>query len=512
MTQIDSSPHGRGVRLMLAATGLWLGAGLVATGLLLALGPGARWFTAVGSLAGLAVAGSLALGHFIDQRDSKRLAAMARAAGLGDGHADDISIADIVRRLGSRLDRAHHFRAAISAMDGVALVVNSDGSILVISQGAERLVPGVHEGQSLNALLGAGYVEAGGVPEEELVLLGGKRFNMARHALPSGRYALELHPAGHYIDDDDLDALCGAIAGGQTSFRFDAQMAHSNPGLALLNNSLERLDAGFVQFRSVLSGGMEGPADLDLPLAQDGAQVVAMLAALIEEQGEERALRHGLETKLEAVKGLLGQFEMRAAQLEAMEESDKTALNQSAERLSALEVRLSRMKHDGLAAGQLAVALEEVAERTQALVGEIDRMTHEIDTMSAGIEDVSFRTNLLALNAAVEAARAGEKGAGFAVVADEVRQLAQMTNRSAKDIRVIAEKGRAQARSGIDKTGELKKITAALQENLRNLSNDAPSITTDVQERTALIQPFILPKAADKGDGQKTVSARRAAS
>jgi methyl-accepting chemotaxis protein len=107
-------------------------------------------------------------------------------------------------------------------------------------------------------------------------------------------------------------------------------------------------------------------------------------------------------------------------------------------------------------------------------VGEIARMAQEIDTMTAGIEDVSFRTNLLALNAAVEAARAGEKGAGFAVVADEVRQLAQVTNRSAKDIRIIADKGRAQARIGLDEAGDLQKITAALRENLRNLSN-APS-------------------------------------
>jgi len=497
---------------MLAATGLWLVAGLVATGLLLALGPGVRWFTALGSLAGLAVAGSLAIGHFIDQRDSKHMAALAQAAGLGDGHAGDLSISGLVRRLGVRLERAHHFRAAISALDSVALVIDNDGSILAISQGAERLVPGVHEGQSLNALLGSGYVEAGGVPEEELVLLGGKRFNMARHALPSGRYALELHPAGHYIDDDDLDALCGAIASGQTSFRFDAQTAHSKPGLALLNDSIERLDAGFVQFRSVLSGAMQDGADPELPLAEDGAQVVAMLAALIEQQAEEQAVRLGLETKLNGVKALLSQFELRAAKLEAAEEHDKMALSQSGERLSALEARLSHMKRDGAEAVELAMALDAVTQQTHTLVGEIDRMTHEIDTMSAGIEDVSFRTNLLALNAAVEAARAGEKGAGFAVVADEVRQLAQMTNRSAKDIRVIAEKGRAQARSGIDKTGELKKITAALQENLRNLSNDAPSITTEVQERKALIQPLILSKAADKGDGQKTVSARRAAS
>jgi methyl-accepting chemotaxis protein len=511
-TQKDSSPHGRGFKLMLAAAGFWLLAMLIATGLLLALGPGMRWFTALGSLVALAVAGSLAAGHFVDQLDKKQMVAWARAAGLIDAPEDDLSMGIIVRRLGTRLERANHFRAAIGSFEAIALVIDADGTILAISQGAERLAPGVHEGQSLDALLGPGYAAAGGVPEEGLVLVGDKRLTIARHTLPSGRYALELRPAGHYLDDDDVDALAGAISAGQSSFRFDAAAAHVNPALTLLNSSLEKFDEGVTQFRSVLLGNTEQTRNPDLPLAAEGEQVVAMLMALIDELNEEQQLRRGLEAKLDAVKSLLNQFEMSAAQLEAAEDGDKLALAQSTERLNALEARLVRMARDGVEAGKLASTMEEVAARTQALVGEIDRMTHEIDVMSAGIEDVSFRTNLLALNAAVEAARAGEKGAGFAVVADEVRQLAQATNRSAKDIRIIADKGRVQARSGIEETGQLQKITAALKENLRNLSNDAPNITANGQEKSALNQPSELPDTVDNKDAQKSVFVSRAAS
>ena len=130
--------------------------------------------------------------------------------------------------------------------------------------------------------------------------------------------------------------------------------------------------------------------------------------------------------------------------------------------------------------------------------------------MTAGIEDVSFRTNLLALNAAVEAARAGEKGAGFAVVADEVRQLAQITNRSAKEIRVIADKGRAQARIGLGEAGDLQKITAALKENLRNLSNATSNIALDEKKDRVDARVFTSRQPLNSASGDLSGSARRA--
>nr|WP_269144675.1 methyl-accepting chemotaxis protein [Devosia faecipullorum] len=177
-----------------------------------------------------------------------------------------------------------------------------------------------------------------------------------------------------------------------------------------------------------------------------------------------------------------------------------------------LERRQAELGQRGQQAATLAASLMATAQRTQVLVEQIDRMTQEIDKMSAGIEDVSFRTNLLALNAAVEAARAGEKGAGFAVVADEVRQLAQATNRSAKDIRIIADKGRNQAQAGIGEAGELQKITRSLEEHLRNLSNDETSIAAEGEAEAALTKPFPFPARATNRDGQKTVLDRQAAS
>lgn len=80
------------------------------------------------------------------------------------------------------------------------------------------------------------------------------------------------------------------------------------------------------------------------------------------------------------------------------------------------------------------------------------RGIEELEVQSRRIEDIvkavvmiADQTNLLALNAAIEAARAGERGRGFAVVADEVRNLAEVSERSARDIRGVVE----EIRSGI---------------------------------------------------------------
>ena len=507
----DSSLYGRGFKLMLVAACLWMLAGLISLGLLLALGPGPRWFAALGSLAGLALAGSLAAGHYLDQREKLYLAKVAQAAGLKDGPDSDLSMSAIIRRLGTRLDRANHFRAAIGNLDGVVVVADLDGTILAISAGAERLAPGVHEGQSLDAMFGPGHLAGGGASNGALVVLGGQRFTIARHGLPSGRHALELRPAGQYLEDDDIDALVGAIGTGQTSFRFERHAAQANPALAALNSGLERLDQGVAQFRMVLSGNAEGPTDPDLPLVEETRQVLDMLTALLDQQAEDEALRQGLDAKLAAVKTLLGQFEARAAELETAGENGRQALAAGIERVASLEASLQAMSAGREEAERLAAAVNTAAARTRVLVEDIARMAQDIGTMTAGIEDVSFRTNLLALNAAVEAARAGEKGAGFAVVADEVRQLAQVTNRSAKDIRQIADRGRGQAQNGLAEADELQKITQALQDNLRNLSNDQTRIGAGGEDIAAPLRPFVSRNAAFDSDGQKTES-RRAAS
>ena len=472
----DSQRPAAGLRLTVATSGLWLTAAALAGGLLLALGPGPTALVATGTLAGLAVAASLLVGTLTDRRAARALAAVAQAAGLADRPGDSLSIGSIVARLGRRLERAQHFRMALEALEAPLLVLDGDGSILAASRGLARLAPAASAGATLDAIFGPGYLETGGgAPEETMVTLRGRRFSAQRRPLPAGRYLLHFEPAGQFIDDDDLDALVGALATGRLGFRFEADVAAVSPALAALNRGLETLDAGFARLEQALAGAPLPPAASE-PLARQITAVTALYAQRAAGAQQDGAARAALEQRLAAVGALLAQFESRAAALETAAGTAEAARAAAEAGAAAANARLATVLGRADTAGTTAGDAAATARQAAAQLQELERLTAEIDAMTATIEDVSFRTNLLALNAAVEAARAGDKGAGFAVVADEVRQLAQISNRSAKEVRAIAERGRAEALRGLEAAETLQNITAGLADNLRNLRDGAVTI------------------------------------
>jgi methyl-accepting chemotaxis protein len=478
-------PH---LRLALIAAVPWLGAVALAAGLLPALGSGLVWLMSVAGLMLVALSVMLVLAVRRSRLDNRTLSMLALAAGLSEQVEDGLTIESIIARLGRRLEKAHHFKSAIAALHQPVVVVDGRGMILAASAGAMRLSPGVAEGATLDALFGAGYLDAGGgAPEESMAALGSGRFTVKRHSMTASSYLLELVPAGLYIEDDDLDAFAAALAGGQTGFRFSA-MSGTQPVLTALNKAMAAMDDGLRQLEDVAAGRGELPDALEGPLGALAVRLDDFTRAVAEQLDDERGLRGALEQRLAKVGDLLEMFEQRASRYDALADASRSDAGATGKALVDGSGRLRQAQQIGRAAQDLAGELDLAARRSHALVGEIDRMTQDVDKMVQAIEDVSFRTNLLALNAAVEAARAGEKGAGFAVVADEVRQLAQITNRSAKDIRAVVKRGRAQSETGVMESQALQKMIAGLDSHLRNISNETDTVALTLDEGGAALR------------------------
>lgn len=479
-------PH---MRLALIAALPWLGALALSAVLLPVLGSGPAWLISLSLLMLVALAVTLVLSMQRTKESHRVLSRLAMTVGLSERANEAITIDGIIARMSRRLEKTHQLKSAIAALNLPALVVDSEGNIIAASIGVTRLAIGAVEGATLDALFGPGYLRAGGgAPEESLVVLGGARFAMVRRNLGGGWNLLELKPTGLYIEEDDLDAFSSALSGGQTGFRFESKAIAAQPVLAALNKGLVALDDGLRQLASVATGDGDLPDALTGPLGELAVRLDDYRKAITDQAQDERTLRESLEKKLATVGGLLESFEQRAASFRAIGGENAGDMTATGKAFADGGGRLRQVRLIGNAVQDLAGELDMAARRTQALVGDIDTMTGEVDKMVQAIEDVSFRTNLLALNAAVEAARAGEKGAGFAVVADEVRQLAQITNRSAKDIRAVVQRGRAQSETGKIEAQSLQKMIAGLGGHLRNLSNETDTVVSTLDEGEAALK------------------------
>ncbi|MBF0545286.1 MAG: methyl-accepting chemotaxis protein [Candidatus Riflebacteria bacterium] len=118
-----------------------------------------------------------------------------------------------------------------------------------------------------------------------------------------------------------------------------------------------------------------------------------------------------------------------------------------------------------------SIALETLVKGVQSaadaslgsakLMQELEKQSAEIGNIVQAVVRIADQTNLLALNAAIEAARAGEHGRGFAVVADEVRNLAETSEKSAR---------------------EIKDVVVEIQESVRGVAGEIGAIGTNAKE------------------------------
>ncbi|MEO6013604.1 MAG: methyl-accepting chemotaxis protein [Devosia sp.] len=475
----------RRTQVALIVNVIWLAA-VAAAGLAL-WSLGATWpgaiFSSIAVLA--AFTGSLVVAGRLEHGVQVKLAKLGAAVGVAGVRdmRDGMSIEAIVANLAARLERASQFKSAVAGLTQPVAVVSADGEILGASWGLTSIEPRAAEGASIEVLLGDGYAQ-GGMAEQALIRLGDMRYEAQRRSSGAGRMVVELKPAGAYIADDDLDAFASALAGGQTSFRFDAQALANSPALQSLESGLESLDLGVQALNRVSAGEpltqeMRQANSGIAPLVRDMADLIA---AVSEERDEHAEARAALERKCEAVLGAIDKYRVSVTALASMAEASRTGLATAVQSVGKGREGAKAAKQISREARNVLGTASLAADRADRAAGGVDNASIEIDKMVAAIEDVSFRTNLLALNAAVEAARAGEKGAGFAVVADEVRMLAQLTQKTSRDIRNLVGISRSQSSAGLQETNGLKNILGDLTRHLENLSNETDMIASALEE------------------------------
>ena len=188
--------------------------------------------------------------------------------------------------------------------------------------------------------------------------------------------------------------------------------------------------------------------------------------------------------------------------------------SQSSEMLTALRaVHLAAQDASGSAAttralnaqaadmtGQVIQAIDEIADQvgrssaltrdavssadeSRAAIGDLGRVTADIDAIVSTITQIAEQTNLLALNATIEAARAGEAGRGFAIVAQEVKGLAGQTARSTEEIGRKMSEIQTATRRSVASIG-------AVTERISTLDGVASAIAAAMEEQRAAMRSF----------------------
>jgi methyl-accepting chemotaxis protein len=145
------------------------------------------------------------------------------------------------------------------------------------------------------------------------------------------------------------------------------------------------------------------------------------------------------------------------------------------EEMSASIGEIARNASD---AARVAGEAVHVAQSTNGTIGQLGDSSSQIGQVIKIIASIAEQTNLLALNATIEAARAGEAGKGFAVVANEVKELAKQTATATADIGRKVEAIQADSKKSAEAIARVTTI-------INQINDISTTIATAVEEQSA---------------------------
>lgn len=469
-------------RLVSALLALWSATLAVCVWIAVNFSGAPLWPLAVVGLWIAAILVSFAAAILADRAQRRALSALGEAVGSGPiGRSGEIAhMRAITANLCLRLERAMTYMAGFEALERPVMLVDGQGVIVKMSRGLAALAPECAETDTASALLGLD-VMPGEEPAAYAVALSGQRHRATFTPLGNDRWLVEIDRPGRVVSARVLAEIGDALAGGDTDYRVGAEAVEDTPELEAINTGFAALDAAALRLDALAEG---------MPVSEPGAndRLSASVDALARQMAEHDAERDAaLESwrntreRLEKV-GALVEICRGAAEALTVSAADAQAHLDRARGDIEAGRGLAGRAHQGASGLRADVDQARVsAEAARGRVAALSELVTRIDTLVAGIEDVSFRTNLLALNAAVEAARAGEKGAGFAVVASEVRELAQASARTSKDIRALVKTGLSEVGVGEAQAETLAESIGAVTAHLLNLSEQTAMIEANFE-------------------------------
>ncbi|MCI6243920.1 MAG: methyl-accepting chemotaxis protein [Agathobacter sp.] len=164
-------------------------------------------------------------------------------------------------------------------------------------------------------------------------------------------------------------------------------------------------------------------------------------------------------------------------QVDALTETTRsmsTASNQAKEILRELNENMRQVR-------EAVQTVSRQTSQTHVSVQDVSKMTNVIT-------DIANQTNLLSLNASIEAARAGEQGKGFAVVASEIQQLAEQSNKAAKEIQETLHKLWDDSDSSVATMNEVEQIIEEQDKKIADTNAIFQTVEDNIENSISGIQ------------------------